>query len=192
MPRHRARACWHIAHKRTALPQTEGLFIGAFEKLSCGYPTITLNLLRVDTFSSSFPRRHKEFRLVATTNLFGDILSDQASGLAGGVGLAPSLNAGSDHAMAQAVHGTAPDIAGKGLANPAALILSTAQLLLTSGLSTCSQPTQVLRNLPSRPDAEMDSCCLMPLRPGARPRMFTKGRSPVGGGSAGHVKMAET
>jgi 3-isopropylmalate dehydrogenase len=119
----------HIAHKRTALPQTEGLFIGAFEKLSCEYPTITLSPLRVDTFSSSFPRRHKEFRLVATTNLFGDILSDQASGLAGGVGLAPSLNAGSDHAMAQAVHGTAPDIAGKGLANPAALILSTAQLL---------------------------------------------------------------
>jgi 3-isopropylmalate dehydrogenase len=119
----------HIAHKRTALPQTEGLFIGAFEKLSCEYPTITLNPLRVDTFSSSFPRRHREFRLVATTNLFGDILSDQASGLAGGVGLAPSLNAGSDHAMAQAVHGTAPDIAGKGLANPAALILSTAQLL---------------------------------------------------------------
>jgi 3-isopropylmalate dehydrogenase len=119
----------HIAHKRTALPQTEGLFIGAFEKLSSEYPTITLNPLRVDTFSSSFPRRHKEFRLVATTNLFGDILSDQASGLAGGVGLAPSLNAGSDHAMAQAVHGTAPDIAGRGLANPAALILSTAQLL---------------------------------------------------------------
>src|SRR5207245_1788300 len=82
------------------------------------YPTIALNPLRVDTFSSSFPRRHKEFRLVATTNLFGDILSDQASGLAGGVGLAPSLNAGSDYAMAQAVHGTAPDIAGQGLANP--------------------------------------------------------------------------
>ena len=107
----------------------EALFIGAFEKLSSEYPTITLNPLRVDTFSSSFPRRHKEFRLVATTNLFGDILSDQASGLAGGVGLAPSLNAGGDHAMAQAVHGTAPDIAGRGLANPAALILSTAQLL---------------------------------------------------------------
>ena len=119
----------HIAHKRTALPQTEALFIGAFEKLSSEYPTITLNPLRVDTFSSSFPRRHKEFRLVTTTNLFGDILSDQASGLAGGVGLAPSLNAGGDHAMAQAVHGTAPDIAGRGLANPAALILSTAQLL---------------------------------------------------------------
>ena len=112
----------HIAHKRTALPQTEALFIGAFEKLSFEYPTITLNPMRVDTFSSSFPRRHKEFRLVATTNLFGDILSDQASGLAGGVGLAPSVNAGGNHAMAQAVHGTAPDIAGRGLANPAALI----------------------------------------------------------------------
>ena len=119
----------HIAHKRTAMPQTEGLFIGSFEKLASEYPTIMLNPLRVDTFSSSLPRRHKEFRLVATTNLFGDILSDQASGLAGGVGLAPSLNAGSDHAMAQAVHGTAPDIAGKGVANPSALILSTAQLL---------------------------------------------------------------
>ena len=65
----------HIAHKRTALPQTEALFIGAFEKLSSEYPTIMLNLLRVDTFSSSFPRRHKEFRFVAITNLFGDILS---------------------------------------------------------------------------------------------------------------------
>jgi 3-isopropylmalate dehydrogenase len=119
----------HVAHKRTALPQTEGLFIGAFEKLMHEYPGITLNPLRVDTFSSAFPTRHKEFRLVATTNLFGDILSDQASGLAGGVGLASSLNAGSDHAMAQAVHGTAPDIAGKGLANPAALIMSTVQLL---------------------------------------------------------------
>jgi 3-isopropylmalate dehydrogenase len=119
----------HVVHKRTALPQTEGLFIGAFEALKGEFPDLELNLLRVDTFSSSFPRHHKEFRLVATTNLFGDILSDQASGLAGGVGLAPSLNAGAEHAMAQAVHGTAPDIAGKGLANPAALILSTALLL---------------------------------------------------------------
>ena len=83
----------------------------------------------MDTFSSSFPSRHRDFRLVATTNLFGDILSDQAAGLAGGVGLGSSLNAGATHAMVQAVHGTAPDIAGKGTANPAALILSTAQLL---------------------------------------------------------------
>jgi 3-isopropylmalate dehydrogenase len=118
-----------IVHKRTVLPQTDGLFIGAFERLRGRYRNIAIELVRIDTFSSSFPRDHQRYRLVATTNLFGDILSDQASGLAGGVGLAPSLNAGLDHAMAQAVHGTAPDIAGKGRANPSALILSTALLL---------------------------------------------------------------
>jgi 3-isopropylmalate dehydrogenase len=118
-----------IIHKRTALPQTDGLFIGAFERLKNRYKSIATELVRIDTFSSSFPRDPHHYRLVATTNLFGDILSDQASGLAGGVGLAPSLNAGLDHAMAQAVHGTAPDIAGKGMANPSALILSTALLV---------------------------------------------------------------
>ena len=118
-----------IVHKRTALPQTEGIFIGAFERLADRYRGVELELVRIDTFSSAFPREPHRYQLVATTNLFGDILSDQASGLAGGVGLAPSLNAGLDHAMAQAVHGTAPDIAGKGKANPAALMLSTAMLL---------------------------------------------------------------
>jgi hypothetical protein len=118
-----------VIHKRTALPQTEGLFIGAFEKLRPEYPNIELELVRIDTFSSSFPRDPHRYRLVATTNLFGDILSDQASGLTGGVGVAPSLNAGGEHAMAQAVHGTAPDIAGRGIANPSALILPTALLL---------------------------------------------------------------
>jgi 3-isopropylmalate dehydrogenase len=118
-----------IVHKRTALPQTEGLFISAFEKLKAEFPAVAVELLRIDTFSSSFPRDPHRYRLVATTNLFGDILSDQASGLAGGVGMAPSLNAGLEHAMAQAVHGTAPDIADQGRANPSALILSTALLL---------------------------------------------------------------
>jgi 3-isopropylmalate dehydrogenase len=118
-----------LVHKRTALPQTEGIFIGAFERLQSEFKRVALELTRIDTFSSSFPRDAARYRLVATTNLFGDILSDQASGLAGGVGLAPSLNAGHEHAMAQAVHGTAPDIAGKGAANPSALILSTALLL---------------------------------------------------------------
>jgi len=118
-----------VVHKRTALPQTDGLFVGTFDKLKQRYPRVEIEPIRIDTFASSFPRAPDRYRLVATTNLFGDILSDQASGLAGGVGLAPSLNAGLDHAMAQAVHGTAPDIAGKGRANPSALILSTALLL---------------------------------------------------------------
>lgn len=118
-----------ILHKRTALPRTEGLFIEAFERLHQEFRKVKLELVRIDTFSSSMPRDHHHYRLVATTNLFGDICSDQASGLAGGVGIAPSLNAGIEHAMAQAVHGTAPDIAGKGMANPSALILSTAMLM---------------------------------------------------------------
>ncbi len=139
-----------IVHKRTALPQTEGLFIGAFEKLKDRYPSVALELVRIDTFSSSFPREPLRYRLVATTNLFGDILSDQASGLAGGIGLAPSLNAGIDHAMAQAVHGTAPDIAGKGKANPSALILSTAMLLRWFYLRTRSRACLDASNLIDR------------------------------------------
>jgi 3-isopropylmalate dehydrogenase len=93
------------------------------------FPKVKVELVRVDTFSSSLPRDYRKYRLVATTNLFGDIASDQASGLAGGVAVAPSLNAGTDQAMAQAVHGTAPDIAGQNVANPTALALSTAMLL---------------------------------------------------------------
>jgi isocitrate/isopropylmalate dehydrogenase len=118
-----------VVHKRTALPQTEGVFIAAFEQARQGHPEVALDLVRVDTFSSSLPRDPHRWKLVATSNLFGDILSDQAAGLAGGVGMAPSLNAGADHAMAQAVHGTAPDIAGQGTANPSALMLSAALLL---------------------------------------------------------------
>lgn len=137
-----------IAHKRTALPQTEGLFIGAFEQIADQFKSVKLELLRVDTFSSSMPRDHKRFPLVATTNLFGDILSDQCSGLAGGVGIAPSINAGAEQAMSQAVHGTAPDIAGQNKANPSALILSTAMLLrwffLKNGDAKCKQAAHLL------------------------------------------------
>ena len=118
-----------ILHKRTALPQTEALFVDAFERLKGEFPKVKTELVRIDTFSSSLPRDYKKYRLVATTNLFGDIASDQASGLAGGVAVAPSLNAGTDQAMAQAVHGTAADIEGKNIANPTALALSTAMLL---------------------------------------------------------------
>ena len=71
----------------------------------------------------------ESFDVILTTNMFGDILSDEAAGLVGGLGLAPSLNSGEKHAMAQAVHGSAPDIAGKRIANPTAELLSTSMLL---------------------------------------------------------------
>jgi 3-isopropylmalate dehydrogenase len=85
--------------------------------------------MRVDTFSSAFPKNPHYFKLVVSTNLFGDILSDQVAGLAGGIGMVGTLNAGFEQGMAQAAHGTAPDIAGKGVSNPSALILSVALLM---------------------------------------------------------------
>jgi 3-isopropylmalate dehydrogenase len=118
-----------VVHKRTALKDTDNLFCSAFEELESSYSGVKVEYMRIDTFSSMLPEKPERFRLVATTNLFGDIMSDQASGLVGGVGLAPSLNAGNEHAMAQAVHGTAPDIAGQGIVNPAALTLSAGMLL---------------------------------------------------------------
>jgi Isocitrate/isopropylmalate dehydrogenase len=121
-----------------------------FERLQQAYRKIKIDLVRIDNFSSSFPRAARNYRFAATTNLFGDILPDQASGLAGSVGLAPSLNAGHDHAMAQAVHGTAPDIAGKGVANPSALILSTALLLRwfyqRSGRAACRDAAHLIES----------------------------------------------
>jgi isocitrate dehydrogenase (NAD+) len=75
------------------------------------------------------PRDHRKFPLVATTNLFGDILSDLVSGLIGGLGMAPGANIGKDAAIFEAVHGSAPDIAGKDMANPTALLLAAAMML---------------------------------------------------------------
>jgi 3-isopropylmalate dehydrogenase len=83
----------------------------------------------VDAMAAALVTRPDAFDVVVTTNMFGDILSDEAAALAGGLGLAGALNAGADHAVAQAVHGSAPDIAGQGIANPAALTLSVAMLL---------------------------------------------------------------
>jgi isocitrate/isopropylmalate dehydrogenase len=83
----------------------------------------------VDAFAMDLVRDPTAHDVVVTTNLYGDILSDEAAGIVGSLGLAPGLNHGEDHAMAQAAHGAAPDIAGEGIANPAAIILSTAMLL---------------------------------------------------------------
>ena len=139
-----------VVHKRTALPQTDGLFVGTFERLNREYRKIKVDQVRIDTFSSMFPRDPHRYKLVATTNLFGDILSDQCSGLAGGVGVAPSLNAGAEYAMAQAVHGTAPDIVGKGMANPSALMLSTALLCRWFYLRTKNPACEVVAALIER------------------------------------------
>jgi 3-isopropylmalate dehydrogenase len=93
------------------------------------FPDVQLDELIVDAAAAALIRRPDEFDVIVTTNTFGDILSDEAAELSGSLGLGGSLNAGHDIAVAQAQHGSAPDIAGQGIANPTSLILSAAMLL---------------------------------------------------------------
>ena len=118
-----------MVHKANVLKVTDGLFIKSVKEVSQDFPEITLDERLVDAMAADLIRRPDAFDVVVTTNMYGDILSDEAAALSGGLGLAGALNAGSDHAVAQAVHGSAPDIAGQGIANPVALILSAAMLL---------------------------------------------------------------
>jgi 3-isopropylmalate dehydrogenase len=99
------------------------------ENVAKDYPDITLDDHHVDTFAMHLVMSPQRFDVVLCTNLFGDILSDQAAGLVGGLGMAPGLNTGDTKAMAQATHGSAPDIAGRDIANPYAMIMSCKMLL---------------------------------------------------------------
>ncbi len=116
-------------HKANVLVEGDGLFLEEVRKMAMNFPTIQLDEGLVDSVGMQLVMAPETFDVLVTTNLFGDILSDVAAGTVGGLGLAPSLNSGERYAMAQAVHGSAPDIAGKQLANPTAEILSTAMLL---------------------------------------------------------------
>ena len=116
-------------HKRSVFKLTDGLFMDTVERVSEDYPDITLDDHQVDTSALHLVMRPQEFDVLLCTNLFGDILSDLTAGLVGGMGLAAALSAGDDLAMAQATHGSAPDISGKGIANPYAIILSAKMLL---------------------------------------------------------------
>lgn len=115
-------------HKANVLRLGDGLFLDCCREVAKDYPDITLDDAIVDAFAMYLVVRGAEFDVIATTNMFGDILSDEAAGLVGGLGLAASLNEGDKHAMAQAVHGSAPDIAAFHVANPVAEILSRALL----------------------------------------------------------------
>ena len=116
-------------HKANVLSEGDGLFLEEVRKVAGKYPEVPLAEGLVDSVSMQMVMEPESFDVLVTTNMFGDILSDVAAGTVGGLGLAPSLNAGEKYAMAQAVHGSAPDIAGKGIANPTAEILSTSMLL---------------------------------------------------------------
>jgi isocitrate dehydrogenase (NAD+) len=116
-------------HKANILKYTSGLFLETAEAVAPDYPDITLSERIIDNMCLQLVRDPRQFEIIVTTNMFGDILSDLVAGLAGGLGLAPSGNIGEGCAMFEAVHGSAPDIAGKGLANPSALILSACLML---------------------------------------------------------------
>ncbi len=118
-----------IVHKANVLPMSSGLFLETCRDVAAFYPDVTVDDFHIDALAARLVRRADEFDVVVAENMFGDILSDLAGEIAGSLGLAPSINASQDRAMAQAAHGSAPDIAGMGLANPSAMILSTAQLL---------------------------------------------------------------
>jgi 3-isopropylmalate dehydrogenase len=113
-------------HKDTVFKLSCGMFVEECRKLAAEYPDVRVDDVIVDTFAMRLVRDPQSFDVVVTTNMFGDILSDEAAGLVGGLGMAPGLCIGDgDVAMAQATHGSAPDIAGKGIANPYAMIEST-------------------------------------------------------------------
>jgi isocitrate/isopropylmalate dehydrogenase len=116
-------------HKANVLKLSDGLFLREVRKVAEDFPDVTLDELIVDATAALLIRQPDRFDVVVTTNMFGDILSDEASELSGSLGLGGSINQGEDVCVAQAQHGSAPDIAGQNKANPASLILSAAMLL---------------------------------------------------------------
>ena len=118
-----------VVHKANILKTTSGLFLNVAREVAAQYPDIECNDMIVDNTCMQLVMRPEQFDIIVTTNLFGDIISDLCAGLVGGLGLAPGANIGTDVAIFEAVHGSAPDIAGKGIANPCALLLGAAQML---------------------------------------------------------------
>ncbi|MFZ5480761.1 MAG: isocitrate/isopropylmalate dehydrogenase family protein [Myxococcota bacterium] len=127
--RYRGRRRIHCCHKAPVNPLADGAFLDAFRRVAGEYPFIEALDVGVDTLSLLLPMDPSRFDVLLLQNLYGDILSDLCAGLAGGLGVVPGANIGSRAAVFEAVHGTAPDIAGKGLANPLAVLLSANMLL---------------------------------------------------------------
>jgi isocitrate dehydrogenase (NAD+) len=116
-------------HKANILKDVTGMFLDVARDVASEFDDIEFSDMIVDNACMQLVMRPEQFDVIVTTNLFGDIISDLCAGLVGGLGLAPGANIGKDVAMFEAVHGSAPDIAGQGIANPCALLLAAAQLL---------------------------------------------------------------
>jgi isocitrate dehydrogenase (NAD+) len=118
-----------LVHKANILKTVSGMFLDVAREIAARYPDIECEEMIVDATCMKLVMDPEQFDVIVTTNLFGDIISDLCAGLVGGLGLAPGANIGQDAAIFEAVHGSAPDIAGRGIANPCALLLAAAQML---------------------------------------------------------------
>ncbi len=128
-----------VVHKANILKFTGGLFLEVGKAVAASYPEIRMEDKIVDNMCMQLVLNPHQFDVIVTTNLFGDILSDLCSGLVGGLGLAPGANIGNGVSLFEAVHGSAPDIAGKNMANPSALILASAMMVRHLGDSATAR-----------------------------------------------------
>jgi 3-isopropylmalate dehydrogenase len=144
-------------HKANVVTLSDGLFLREVRRVAAGYPDVELEELIVDAAAAALVRRPSSFDVVVTTNMFGDILSDEASELSGSLGLGGAINMGEQVCVAQAQHGSAPDIAGQNVANPVSLILSAAMLLDWIGRRTDDpRATDAARAVHATVDAILD------------------------------------
>ncbi|MEO8672674.1 MAG: isocitrate dehydrogenase [Tahibacter sp.] len=128
-----------VVHKANIMKTTSGLFLKVAREVAAQYPDIPMHEMIVDNCCMQLVMNPHQFDVIVTTNLFGDIISDLCAGLVGGLGLAPGANIGTEAAIFEAVHGSAPDIAGKGIANPCALLLAACQMLGHLGMEDKAQ-----------------------------------------------------
>ncbi|MCW8802685.1 MAG: isocitrate/isopropylmalate dehydrogenase family protein [Candidatus Bathyarchaeota archaeon] len=118
-----------VVTKANIMRKSDGLFLEVARGVAKDYPEVEMKELLVDVAAMNLVMKPQVYDVIVTSNLFGDILSDEAAGLVGGLGLAPSANIGADYALFEPVHGSAPDIAGKGIANPMAAIMAAKMML---------------------------------------------------------------
>lgn len=140
-----------IVHKANILKSTSGLFLEVAREVALRYPQIETNEMIVDAVCMNLVMYPERFDIIVTTNLFGDIISDLCAGLIGGLGMAPGANIGKEVAIFEAVHGSAPDIAGQNIANPCSVILASIQMLEHIGMQ---DKAELIRNAMRKTIAE--------------------------------------
>jgi isocitrate dehydrogenase (NAD+) len=138
LARQRGRRSVTFCHKADVLHLSDGLFLATAQAVADDYPFITFQQMHVDALCLALAQDPSRYDVLVMENLFGDVVSDLCAGLVGGLGLVPGANLGQRYAVFEAVHGTAPDIAGKGVANPIALLRSAAMLLQHIGQRTAA------------------------------------------------------